>query len=32
MGGRPWTDFDTAKEWIRLPAQEGELRIVAYYL
>ncbi len=31
IDGRPWTDFDAAKEWIKLPAQEGELKIVAYY-
>jgi hypothetical protein len=31
MNGRPWENFDPAKEWVKLPAQEGELEIVAYY-
>jgi hypothetical protein len=31
VGGRPWEDFDSMKEWIKLPAHEGELTVVAYY-
>jgi hypothetical protein len=31
MNGRPWKDFDTAKEWIKLPLHAGEIKIVAYY-
>jgi hypothetical protein len=31
MNGHPWKDFDTAKEWIKLPLNAGEIKIVAYY-
>jgi hypothetical protein len=31
IDGRPWPEFDAVKEWIRLPATGGELKIVAYY-
>jgi hypothetical protein len=31
VNGRPWKDFDAAKEWIKLPANVDGLKIVAYY-
>jgi hypothetical protein len=31
MDGAAWSDFDPAKEWIRLPAGKAELRVIAYY-
>jgi hypothetical protein len=31
IDGRPWKDFDAAKEWIRLPEAASELKVVAYY-
>jgi hypothetical protein len=30
VDGRPWQDFDSAKEWIKLPT-ESDLRVIAYY-
>lgn len=31
VNGRPWKDFDATKEWIKLPVEAGDLKIVAYY-
>lgn len=31
VGGREWKKFDVDKEWIQLPADSTELKIVAYY-
>ena len=28
---RPWKDFDPAKEWIKLPPEESEWKVVAFY-
>jgi hypothetical protein len=32
VNGHSWKDFDVAKEWIKLPVQADEIKIVAYYL
>lgn len=31
VNGLPWKDFDAAKEWIKLPGQAKDSKIVAYY-
>ena len=31
VDGKPWKDFDAPKEWIKLPRDPNELKIVAYY-
>jgi len=31
VNGRPWKDWDAAKEWIKLPGQAKNSEIVAYY-
>jgi hypothetical protein len=31
VDGKPWKDFDAAKEWIKLPRDSNELKIFAYY-
>jgi len=31
VNGRPWKDFDAGKEWIKLPTEPSEIKVVAYY-
>jgi hypothetical protein len=31
VNGRPWNDFDPSKEWIKLPGETGDLKVVAFY-
>lgn len=31
LEGRDWKDFDSAKEWIKLPVRGGEIKVVALY-
>jgi len=31
VNGQAWKRYDVAKEWINLPAGNGELKVVAYY-
>lgn len=31
VDGRAWKDFDPSKEWIKLPTDAANLRVVAYY-
>jgi hypothetical protein len=31
LNGRPWADFDTAREAVRLPKKEAAIDLVAYY-
>ena len=31
LNGRPWTEFDSSKEWIKLPSTAGKVEVAAYY-
>jgi hypothetical protein len=31
IDGRPWTEFDAAKEWVRLPRKAGKMKVIVHY-
>jgi len=31
LNGQPWTEFDSTKEWIKLPSTAGKFEVAAYY-
>lgn len=31
IDGKPWTEFDAAQEWVRLPRTRGEMKVVVHF-
>ena len=31
IDGKPWTEFDAAKEWVRLPRKAGEMKVIVHF-
>jgi hypothetical protein len=31
IDGKPWTEFDAAKEWVGLPRKTGEMKVVVHF-
>ena len=31
IDGEPWSEFDPAKEWVRLPLKTGEMKVVVHF-
>ena len=31
VDGRPWKEFDVAKEWVKLSADQSELKVTVRY-
>jgi hypothetical protein len=31
IDGKPWMEFDAAREWVRLPGKSGEMKVVVHF-
>jgi hypothetical protein len=31
IDGKPWKEFDAAREWVRLPGKSGEMKVVVHF-